>query len=177
MWPRARVTEVFPNQDGLVRSVQLLVVDNSGKKHSAKRPIAKLVLICEAIENNAEATDNEDTAHRLDATGTTKQPATLPEPEMEIASSIDAGEEELITESDEASLTGISNVLVGEKGVAMVNPNATAEKQIAIAGKQLLTDAGPKPVPRALKRLASFNKPGAKEVGAKTVTWNDIQES
>ena len=48
--PMARVTEVFPNQDRLVRSVQLLVVNNSspGKTYSVKRPIAKLVLLCEA---------------------------------------------------------------------------------------------------------------------------------
>ena len=45
LWPMARVTEVFPSQDGLVRSVQLLV---AGKTSSVKRPITKLVLICEA---------------------------------------------------------------------------------------------------------------------------------
>ena len=28
-WPMARVTQVFPNEDGLVRSVELLVVNNS----------------------------------------------------------------------------------------------------------------------------------------------------
>ena len=50
LWPMTKVTEVFPSEDVLVRSLHLLVVNNTapGKTSSVKRPIAKMVLICEA---------------------------------------------------------------------------------------------------------------------------------
>ena len=149
LWPSARVTEVFPNQDGLVRSVQLLVVDKSGKTHSAKRPIAKLVLICEATHNNVR-TNDEDEAQNT--TATTEQPTTPAELEFEEARLFnETREEELRTESTNPSLPGI------------VNSNTTAEKQIASTEKQLTADSVKRSVPKALKRLISFNKPGNKE--------------
>ena len=47
-WPTARVIQVFPNEDGLVRSVNLMVARPNGKKSTLKRPIAKVVLLLEA---------------------------------------------------------------------------------------------------------------------------------
>ena len=43
-WPLAQVTEVFPRKDGLVRKVQLSVVQD-GKRKQLERPIHKLVLL------------------------------------------------------------------------------------------------------------------------------------
>jgi len=50
IWPIARIIETFPNDDGLVRSVRLQVADHSspGKTNILKRPISKIVLICES---------------------------------------------------------------------------------------------------------------------------------
>ena len=47
-WPTARVIEVFPNEDGLVRSVNLIVARSNGKTSTLKRPISKIVLLLEA---------------------------------------------------------------------------------------------------------------------------------
>ena len=46
-WPLARIIEVYPNKDGLVRSVKLHVStkDLKGKTTQLKRPITKLVLL------------------------------------------------------------------------------------------------------------------------------------
>ena len=48
-WPMARVSGTFPNDDGLVRSVELRVADHAspGKTTKLKRPISKIVLLCE----------------------------------------------------------------------------------------------------------------------------------
>ena len=43
-WPLAKVTEVYPSQDGLVRKVRLLLT-RSGKKTTLERPIQKLILV------------------------------------------------------------------------------------------------------------------------------------
>jgi len=47
LWPIARITETFPNDDGLVRSVNLKVSNHQtpGKTTTLKRPITKLVLL------------------------------------------------------------------------------------------------------------------------------------
>ena len=125
------------------------MVDKSGKTHSAKRPIAKLVLICEATHNNVR-TNDEDEAQNT--TATTEQPTTPAELEFEEARLFnETREEELRTESTNPSLPGI------------VNSNTTAEKQIASTEKQLTADSVKRSVPKALKRLISFNKPGNKE--------------
>ena len=47
-WPTARVIQAFPNEDGLVRSVDLMVARPNGKTSTLKRPITKLVLLLEA---------------------------------------------------------------------------------------------------------------------------------
>ena len=47
-WPTARVIQVFPSEDGLVRSVNLMVARPDGKKSTLKRPITKIVLLLEA---------------------------------------------------------------------------------------------------------------------------------
>ena len=46
-WPMARVTEVYPGGDGLVRSVKLQIAtrDPNGKTAQLVRPISKLVLL------------------------------------------------------------------------------------------------------------------------------------
>jgi len=51
-WPLAKVIEVYPNEDGLVRSVKLHVStrDPKGKVSLLKRPISKLVLLEEASD-------------------------------------------------------------------------------------------------------------------------------
>ena len=50
-WPMARVTEVFPDNNGDVRSVNVLTAAREGKPGSMlKRPIAKLVLLLESPE-------------------------------------------------------------------------------------------------------------------------------
>lgn len=55
-WPIARVSKVFPNDDGLVRSVNLKVAnhDSPGKIINLKRPITKIVLLCEANDTTEE---------------------------------------------------------------------------------------------------------------------------
>ena len=54
-WPIARVEEVFPSDDGLVRKVRLRVGNKQENKSCLlTRPVAKLVLLVEA-----DATDNE----------------------------------------------------------------------------------------------------------------------
>ena len=52
-WPLARVTEVYPSEDGLVHKV-LLLVTQSGKKF-LERPIHKLILI---FRPNQDESDN-----------------------------------------------------------------------------------------------------------------------
>ena len=46
-WPLARIVEVFPDKDGLVRSVTVHIAtrDPKGKVSTLKRPITKLVLL------------------------------------------------------------------------------------------------------------------------------------
>ena len=122
-------------------------------------------------QTNVAATDNEDATYELDTTAITKQFATLPEPEIEIASLIAAEPEKTDTESGvtlcEINSVGNPNAITVEEGVAFANPDATAAKPIVTEEQQFVTNTGPKPVPRAIKILALFNKPGAKEVGAK----------
>ena len=91
-------------------------------------------------------------------TATTEQIAAEPE---------ESGTKSGVTLS-ESNLVEMPNGLSLEEGVAQVNYNATASKPMVIAGEQIMaTYTGPKLVPRAIKRLASFNKPGVKEVGTK----------
>ena len=52
-WPLARVTEVYPSEDGLVRKV-LLIVTQSGKKKLLERPIHKLILIFRPNEDESD---------------------------------------------------------------------------------------------------------------------------
>ena len=52
-WPLARVTEVYPSEDGLVRKV-LLLVTQSGKKRLLERPIHKLILIFRPNERESD---------------------------------------------------------------------------------------------------------------------------
>ena len=52
--PLARVTEVYPSEDGLVRKV-LLLVTQSGKKKLLERPIHKLILIFRPNEDESDA--------------------------------------------------------------------------------------------------------------------------
>ena len=52
--PLARVTEVYPSKDGLVRKV-LLLVSQSGKKKLLERPIHKLILIFRPNEDESDA--------------------------------------------------------------------------------------------------------------------------
>ena len=52
-WPLARVTEVFPSEDGLVRKVRLLVT-TSGTKKFFERPIHKLILIYRPSEDESD---------------------------------------------------------------------------------------------------------------------------
>ena len=52
-WPLARVTEVYPSEDGLVRKV-LLLVTQSGKKKLLERPIHKLILIFRPNEDESD---------------------------------------------------------------------------------------------------------------------------
>ena len=52
--PLARVTEVYPSKDGLVRKV-LLLVSQSGKKKLPERPIHKLILIFRPNEDESDA--------------------------------------------------------------------------------------------------------------------------
>ena len=49
-WPLARITKVFPSEDGMVRSVQLVTSgqDDRSKQIELTRPITKLVLLVEA---------------------------------------------------------------------------------------------------------------------------------
>ena len=48
-WPLARVTKVFPGDDGMVRSVQLVMSnEDRSKRVELTRPITKLVLLIEA---------------------------------------------------------------------------------------------------------------------------------
>ncbi len=48
-WPMARVVEVFPSSDGMVRSVKVKTASKGDKKASLlERPIAKLVLLLES---------------------------------------------------------------------------------------------------------------------------------
>ena len=51
-WPLAKVTKVFPSEDGLVRKVRLLVTQ-SGKKKLFDRPIHKLILIYRPDEDES----------------------------------------------------------------------------------------------------------------------------
>ena len=52
-WPVARITKTFPNDDGLVRSVEIVVSSKlQTKLKTLKRPISKLVMICEASNDN-----------------------------------------------------------------------------------------------------------------------------
>ena len=46
-WPTARVIQVFPNEDGLVRSVNIIVARPNGKTSTLKRPITKIILLLE----------------------------------------------------------------------------------------------------------------------------------
>ena len=47
-WPMARIEEVFPSVDGLVRKVRLRVAHKqSGKSSVLVRPVTKLVLLVE----------------------------------------------------------------------------------------------------------------------------------
>ena len=90
---------------------------------------------------------------------------------MEIASLIAAEPEKTDTESgvtlSEINSVGNPNAFTVEEGVAFANPDATASKPIVTVEEQNVTNTGPKPMQRAIKMLASFNKPGSKEVGAK----------
>jgi len=52
-WPLAKVTEVYPSEDGLVRKV-LLLVTKSGTKKFFERPIHKLVLIYRPNEDERD---------------------------------------------------------------------------------------------------------------------------
>jgi len=121
-------------------------------------------------QGNFAAAANDDTASELDTT-TTIQFSTLSEPEVEISESVlmatepeGTGTEPGVTPSD-INVVGNSNSLTEEEGIAFANPVATAAKSKLTAFR---TNTGPKTVPRAIKRLASFNKPGAKEVGVMT---------
>ena len=61
-WPTARVVEVFPSSDGLVRSVKVLIASQDDKRLMLDRPINKLVLLLESEESHeeAEVEDNEE---------------------------------------------------------------------------------------------------------------------
>ena len=52
-WPLAKVTEVYPSEDGLVRKVRLLVT-KSGNRKLFERPIHKLVLIYRPNEDESK---------------------------------------------------------------------------------------------------------------------------
>ena len=49
-WPFERITNTYPGDDGLVRSVNVIVANKaaSGKTKTIKRPISKLILLCES---------------------------------------------------------------------------------------------------------------------------------
>ena len=47
-WPMARVVEVFPSSDGLVRSVKVQIASKDDKRSLLERPITKLVLLLES---------------------------------------------------------------------------------------------------------------------------------
>ena len=61
-WPLARVEEVFPSEDGLVRKVRLRVANKQADKTiSLTRPISKLVFLVEAADTATTPTTTPTT--------------------------------------------------------------------------------------------------------------------
>ena len=59
-WPLARVQEVFPGDDGLVRHVKLRVAYKQvDKTRYLSRPISKLVLLVGADEQSSSSDNDE----------------------------------------------------------------------------------------------------------------------
>ena len=50
-WPTAKVTETFPDANGDVRRVTVLIASTDGKQSTLARPISKLVLLMETEED------------------------------------------------------------------------------------------------------------------------------
>ena len=59
-WPMARVIEVFPSSDGLVRSVKVQITSKDDKRLLLDRPINKLVLLLESEESEEREEEEED---------------------------------------------------------------------------------------------------------------------